>query len=72
METFGGTAIFFQFLQPVVQGHSMVTRKLHEGFERGLTKFGSPPHRDLVFAEEFQRDQLGSFLGNIPVIEFCH
>jgi len=61
--------VLFEFGDAVMETGFMLGRILHESRERGVAQFRRAPHRDLIFAEQFQRKQLRRFLGQVTRIE---
>jgi hypothetical protein len=50
-------------------GNFMFAGKLHERLKRGHAQLGCTSHRHPVFAEQFQRNKLGRFMGHVTLIE---
>ena len=71
-ETISGSALFFQILVAVSQRRNTVLRgEIHESRQRRLAQLSGASQRDLIFAIKLERQQSGSFLGEVALLQIC-
>jgi hypothetical protein len=64
--------ILLKLFNAVMQGEAMLPGVVHERFNRRLAKFGGASERNLLFPEQFERDQLrASFETSLPSPSFA-